>query len=96
MHPVGKGAAMASTITPLETRPSIRRPDRDIPPELDALTVDATELNRDDRIATAHELGERIQQYLDGDRDLALCRSLAKTYHDHAVAAFSAGDRRKS
>jgi len=96
LHPVGKNAAMASTIGDIDTRPSARRSDLEMPPELDELTVHATKLEREDRIATARELGERIQRFLDGDRDLALRRSLAKTNHESAIVAFAAGDRSKA
>ncbi len=96
LHPATKNAAMASTISGLEHRPSRRNPEAEIPPELDELTVAATRLARKDRIATARQLGERIQQYLDGDRDLALRRSLAKTHHEHAIVAFAAADRSKA
>jgi serine/threonine-protein kinase len=96
LHPAGKSAAMASTVSSIDTRPSTRRPDAEIAPELDGLTVDALRLQREDRIATARELGERIQQYLDGDRDLALRRSLAKTHHEHAIVAFAGGDRSRA
>ena len=96
LHPATKNAAMSSTISDLETRPSLRRPDREIAPELDELTAGATQLDPDDRIATARELGERIQKYLDGDRDLALRRSLAKTHHEQALLAFAANDRSKA
>ena len=96
LHPPGKSAAMASTVGGVDSSPAHRRPDAEIPPELDELTVDATQLDPDDRIGTARELGERIQKYLDGDRDLALRRSLARTHHDHAILAFAGGDRSKA
>ncbi|MBA3455518.1 MAG: serine/threonine protein kinase [Deltaproteobacteria bacterium] len=96
LHPPSRDAAMASTTKNAATHPSKRRPDAEIPPELDELTFAATRLDRDERIATARELGERIQQYLDGDRDLALRRSLAKTHYDQAIVAFAANDRSKA
>ncbi len=96
LHPATKNAAMASTISGLEHRPSRRNPDAEIPPELDELTVAAIRVDRENRVATARQLGDGIQQYLDGDRDLALRRSLAKTHHEHAIIAFTAGDRSKA
>jgi serine/threonine-protein kinase len=61
----------------------------DVPPELDLLCVRATALHRDDRIASARELGETLQRYLDGDRDVALRKDLAR---QHLAAALAAGD----
>nr|MBA2538731.1 protein kinase [Deltaproteobacteria bacterium] len=65
-------------------------PDRDIPPELDDLCVEATEPDRAKRLASARELGERVQRYLDGDRDLEQRRTLARA---HLEGARSAADR---
>jgi serine/threonine-protein kinase len=73
-------------------RPSVRAPGRDIPPELDALCVRATHIDRTKRIQTPRELGEAVERFLDGDRDLALRRDLARTHLDTARAAFEAGD----
>ena len=75
-----------------ETRPSLRAPGREIPPELDALCVAATEADRAVRIQTPRELGEQIERFLDGDRDLALRRQLAQAHLDAARTAFAAGD----
>jgi serine/threonine-protein kinase len=61
------------------------------PPELLALAGAATVDDRDARIASARELGEQVQRYLDGDRDLELRRKLARAHLDHARAAFAAG-----
>ena len=91
LHPRGN-AGMQAALAPVDARPSVRAPDRDIAPELDALCVQATALVRDERIQTARELGERIERYLDGDRDLGLRRSLAREHLDRARAAFAAGD----
>jgi serine/threonine-protein kinase len=67
-----------------------RRPSRhltDIAPELDDACAAATAVDRAARIATARELGERVQRYLDGDRDLASRAALAA---DHLAAARTA------
>ena len=63
----------------------------DAPPELLALAGAAIARDRDERIGTARELAVQIQAYLDGDRDLALRRKLAREHHAHARAAFAAG-----
>jgi serine/threonine protein kinase len=91
LHPRGF-EGLQSALAGREARPSLRAPDREIPPELDALCVDATAADRDKRIATARELGARVQRFLDGDRDHAMRRELARDHLQHARAAFSAGD----
>jgi len=70
-------------------RPAARRPDLEIPPELDDAVATATAPAARDRFASARELHDAIQRYLDGDRDLARRRELAA---EHAVAAERALD----
>jgi hypothetical protein len=91
LHPRG-AAGMQSALAETDARPSVRAPDRDIPPELDELCIEATEFDRGKRIQTARELGERIERFLDGDRDLGLRRQLARDHFDKARAAFAASD----
>jgi hypothetical protein len=91
LHPRGT-AGMRSAIAGCDARPSQRAPERDIPPELDALCVGATATERDDRIQSARELGDRVQRYLDGDRDLAQRRQLARDHFVRAHTAFESGD----
>jgi len=91
LHPRGI-EGMQSALAGCDARPSRRAPKRTIPPELDALCVAATATERDERIQTARELGDRVQRFLDGDRDLALRRDLARDHFAHAQAAFGAGD----
>ena len=92
LHPKGQ-AGMTSAMKGVDGRPTHRTPDRDIPPELDDLCDRATRLDRAERIDTARELGERIQQFLDGDRDLERRRELAQKHLAAATAAFAADDR---
>ncbi len=87
-HPPGKALAAERSVP----RPSTVAPDRVIAPELDDLCVAATVPDRTQRLATARELGERVQRYLDGDRDLAARRQLASDHFAKAQAAFAAGD----
>jgi serine/threonine-protein kinase len=64
--------------TALEGEPA--RPSRvrsDVPPELDELCARATARDRDARIASAGELAEAIERFLDGDRDRALRHALS-------------------
>jgi eukaryotic-like serine/threonine-protein kinase len=68
-----------------DRRPSRAAPDREIPPELDRLCADATAPQRDARTASARELADRVQRYLDGDRDLAVRKELARAHLGVAV-----------
>nr|HEX4315238.1 serine/threonine-protein kinase [Kofleriaceae bacterium] len=85
--------AVPSTLAGADARASVRAPERDVPPELDAICVRATALERGDRFATARELGAAVQRFLDGDRDLALRKQLAQTELAAARAAVARGNR---
>jgi eukaryotic-like serine/threonine-protein kinase len=90
-HPPGHGA-FASTLSSPPRSPALRRPERPIAPELDATCADAL---ADDPAArpTARALAERIQRYLDGDRDLEHRRRLAAEHVAAARAALAGGHR---
>jgi len=75
LHPRGTAGAASAIARPTEA-PSARRPDRVIAPELDAACIAALAEDPDQR-PTARELAQRIQDYLDGDRDLERRRDLA-------------------
>jgi serine/threonine-protein kinase len=77
-------------VAPIDARASVH--DLDVPPELDAICVRATQRNRDDRYPTARAVGEAVQQFLDGDRDVALRKQLAQTELEAARAALATGD----
>jgi serine/threonine-protein kinase len=89
LHP--RAGGMTSALARTDARPSARAPDREIAPELDAACVHATARDREERLPSARELGDRIQRFLDGDRDLAMRRELARDHLERARAAF-AGD----
>ena len=91
LHPPG-AAGLATARAGYLERPSARARGREVPPELDALCLQALAPARDDRPPTARALGERVQLYLDGDRDLALRGKLARAHLAAAQAAFAAGD----
>ncbi len=74
LHPRGDDA-LVSTLTGSPERPSARRPDREIAPELDELCLAAQAEDPADR-PTARAMSEGLRRYLDGDRDVALRRSL--------------------
>lgn len=77
----GKPIEIAQQICePCDARCSVRRPEADVPPELEAICINATALERDDRIGSARELNDLIQRYLDGDRDLERRRAFAEKH----------------
>ena len=88
LHPRGT-AALASTLTAPQQAPVQRR--SDVPPELDAACTDALV---EDPLArpTARELAERVQRYLDGDRDLEARRTLVAAHLVRARTALASGD----
>jgi serine/threonine-protein kinase len=77
LHPRGTPAALASTATMPTQAPAQRRPERAIPPELDAACLAALAMDPAHR-PTARTLAELVQAYLDGDRDLERRRELAR------------------
>ncbi len=76
----------------VERTPSLRARDRDIPPELDAIVLTATAFEREDRYASARDLGDAVQRFLDGDRDLALRKQLSASELGAARTSLDAGD----
>jgi hypothetical protein len=91
LHP-RPGDTTQRTTAERDPRPAPRATGRGMPPELDALCAAATAPERARRIATARELGDRVQRFLDGDRDLARRRDLARDHLARAQAAFGGGD----
>ncbi len=78
-------AIFRQTLQGVETRPSLRTPDRDIDPELDAIVVRATKTAPEDRFQTARELHDALERYLSGDRDVEQRRALARVHADRAA-----------
>jgi serine/threonine-protein kinase len=98
LHPRG-GAGLASAIAGIDARASVRAPDRDIPPELDAICVRATAPEARDRFPTARALGDAVQRYLDGNRDVSARKQLARAelaLARDALAGTTARDRRNA
>jgi len=87
LHPAGK-EGLESALAGVDARPSARA--ADVPPELDELCVRATGERR--QRPSARELGERVQRYLDGDRDVTLRQELARQHLSRARVAFQRGD----
>jgi serine/threonine-protein kinase len=90
LHPRGR-AAIASTLKGIEERPSQRAPKADVPPELDELCVRCLDADPAQR-PTVKELAERLEGYLDGDRDVERRRELAASYVKRARDALISGE----
>ena len=83
--------ALDATLDAKCHRPSERFPEIAIP-ELDEICAQATAASRDDR-PTARAVADAIQAYLDGDRDVARRRELARLHAQRAQDAYtSSGD----
>jgi eukaryotic-like serine/threonine-protein kinase len=91
IHPRG-GSALASTLEGSVDSPSRRKPEQAVAPELDAACIAALTAAPSSR-PSARELADRVQRYLDGDRDLEQRRKLANEQHAVARAALATGDR---
>ena len=78
---------IAATLAGAEARASVRAPDRNVPPELEAICVRATALDPAARFASARELLEAVERYLDGDRDLERRKLLAEEHASRAAAS---------
>jgi serine/threonine-protein kinase len=89
LHPQG-GKALGSTLAGIDSAPGRRRPERGIAPELDALCTAALAREPAAR-PTARELADRLDGYLDGDRDLEHRRRIAAQEVDAARAALASG-----
>ena len=88
LHPGDDARALCiATLQGANARPSVRAPDREIPPELEAICVKATALDPRYRYASARALHDDLQCYLEGDRDLHLRRTMSR---EHAARAASA------
>ncbi len=90
LHPRGRGA-IASTLKGVEERPTQRKPQANVPPELDELVFRCLASSPTAR-PSVKELAERLEGYLDGDRDFERRRDLANAYVVRAREAIASGD----
>ncbi|MGO9836231.1 MAG: serine/threonine-protein kinase [Polyangiaceae bacterium] len=89
----GKGTPnelMTSTLKGVDVEAAMRRAERDVPPELVAIVARATAPHATNRFATAREMQEGLERFMNGDRDLERRRELAR---EHAAAAYDAAMR---
>ncbi len=68
---------IAATLRGEQRSACLTAPAADVPPELDAAVLAATQHSPSDRTPTARALAEAVERYLDGDRDLEVRRALA-------------------
>lgn len=80
---------LRSTHIGADARASERAPERDVPPELDAVCVKATAHELRQRYVSARALYEAVEQFLEGQRDVEVRQRLAAK---HARAASRAAD----
>jgi eukaryotic-like serine/threonine-protein kinase len=92
LHPRGATAVASTVGGEAITSPAKRRPDRAVPPELDALCTSMLAMDPSTR-PTARRVAERVQAYLDGDRDFARRRTMAVDLVWVARAAMNEGRR---
>jgi serine/threonine-protein kinase len=62
---------------------------RDVPPELDAICMAATELDPARRYPSARALSEALERFLDGDRNVEIRRDMAKNHVASATEALA-------
>jgi serine/threonine-protein kinase len=90
LHPRGPTALQSTVSGDAVTSPARRRPDRTVPPELDAVCTAMLAMDPTSR-PTARRVAERVEAYLDGDRDIARRRTMAVDLVWSARAAFNEG-----
>nr|HEX4313133.1 serine/threonine-protein kinase [Kofleriaceae bacterium] len=88
LHP--RDVAIASTLSEPTRSPAARDAEHAVPPELDAACVAALAAGAATR-PSARELADRVQRYLDGDRDLERRRTIAAEQLAHARAVVATG-----
>jgi serine/threonine protein kinase len=89
LHTGRAAALLASTTRGADARCSRRAPERDVPPELEEICIRATMTDARDRFASARDLHDAVQKYLDGDRDTERRRELARERANVAMAALA-------
>jgi len=91
LHPRGQ-AGIASALAGVDAKPSVRAPQREIPPELDQICVRATQVEPAARFESARQLGDAVQHFLDGNRDIVMRRELANVELTNARKALAGGN----
>ena len=92
LHPRGPTAVASTVGGEANPSPAKRRPDRAVPPELDSLCISMVVLDPTTR-PNARRVAERVQAFLDGDRDVVRRREMANDLVFVARAAMNEGQR---
>ena len=92
LHPRGPTAIASTVGNEAVTSVSKRRPDRAVPPELDAICMAMLATDPTGR-PTARRVADRVQAYLDGDRDIARRKTMAVDLVWNARAQMNEGHR---
>jgi serine/threonine-protein kinase len=92
LHPRGPTAIVSTVANEAVTSPAKRRPDRGVPPELDALCVQMLAMDPTSR-PNARRVADRVQAFLDGDRDVARRKTMAVDLVWSAQAQLGEGNR---
>ncbi len=92
LHPRGASAMQSTIGGAVNASPAKRRPERAVPPELDAIVGVMVSMDPAAR-PSARKVAERVEAYLDGDRDFARRRTMAVDLVWSARAAFNDGRR---
>jgi serine/threonine-protein kinase len=86
----GNAAVLQSTLgKTYDPSPAKRHPERDVPPELDAICIRAAAADRSVRYASARELADAIERHLEGDQDVSRRRSMANKHTRAAIGALA-------
>ena len=88
LHRGKRDQVLDATLAGADARASSVAPD--VPPELDDVCVRATQVDRAERFASAREMAEAVERYLEGHRDVERRRALAA---DHVARAREAARR---
>lgn len=82
---------ITQTIEGVDARIARRFSDRTVSPELEALCVEATHVDAAQRLQSAGRLADRVEEFLEGDRDIERRQKLAFRHVRRAHAALDAG-----
>ncbi|MCB9599690.1 MAG: serine/threonine protein kinase [Sandaracinus sp.] len=82
---------IAQAIEGVDARIARRFPDRRVSPELEAVCVEATHVDSTKRLRSARSLADRVEEFLEGDRDLERRQKLSYRHVRRAHAAMAEG-----
>ena len=89
LHEKSRSLGAAFVAPPSHGRPSLKR--SDVAPELDRICQKAVRPDPAERWSSARALGDAVQGFLDGDRDVAVRKELAQHHLSSARAGLAKG-----